>query len=195
MGRDPCCGLTERRVQHSMTGTAPPDQSPGRRPRLWGRLSALVFAVALTGLVLDQASKLWLLYGFDLRLKGPVELLPVLDIVLVWNRGVSYGLFQQDSETGRWLLAVLTVVITIGLWIWSARCTSKLVAFALALVIGGAIGNGIDRIAYGAVVDFVHFHVGSFSWYVFNLADVWIVAGVIGLLYDSFTNGPNSASK
>lgn len=165
------------------------------RPLLWGPFSGLVFVIALAGLVLDQASKLWLLYGFELGTNGPVQLLPFLELVLVWNRGVSYGLFQQDSETGRWLLAGLTVAITAGLWIWSARSRSRLVAFALALIIGGAIGNGIDRIMYGAVVDFVHFHVGTFSWYVFNLADVWIVAGVAGLLYDSFRIGPNSAAK
>lgn len=166
-----------------------------KRPLVWGRFSSLVLLVALAGLVLDQASKLWLLFGYQLGVNGPVQILPFLEFVLVWNRGVSYGLFQQDSVTGQWLLAGLTVAITIGMWIWSTRCQSRLVAFALALVIGGAIGNGIDRIVYGAVVDFVHFHVGDFSWYVFNLADVWIVAGVAGLLYDSFRNGPNSAAK
>lgn len=171
------------------------DPAEDKRPLLWGRFSAFVLTVALIGVAADQASKLWLVYGFDLGLNGPVRLFPFLDFVLVWNRGVSYGLFQQNSDVGRWLLAGVTVAITIGLWVWSARCGSKLVALALALVIGGAIGNGIDRIAYGAVVDFVHFHVGSFSWYVFNLADVWIVAGVAGLLYDSFRNGPNSAVK
>ncbi|ASP36180.1 signal peptidase II [Labrenzia sp. VG12] len=166
-----------------------------KQPLLWGRFSGLVLIIALIGLVLDQGTKLWLVQGFDLQRNGPVELLPVLDIVLVWNRGISYGLFQQNSDLGRWLLAGLTVVVTIGLWVWSSRCTSRLVALSLALVIGGALGNGVDRLFHGAVVDFVHFHVGTFSWYVFNLADVWIVAGVIGLLYDSFTNGPNSAAK
>ena len=168
---------------------------PSKRPLFWGRFSSFVLIVALVGLALDQMTKIWLVHGFDLRANGPVELLPVLDIVLVWNRGISYGLFQQDSDFGRWLLAGLTLAVTVGLWIWSARCGSRLVALALALVIGGALGNGVDRVVYGAVVDFVHFHVGTFSWYVFNLADVWIVAGVIGLLYDSFTNGPNSAAK
>lgn len=169
--------------------------SGSKRPLLWGRFSLFVFVIALIGLVLDQASKLWLLHGFGLAENGPVDLLPVLEIVLVWNRGISYGLFQQDGELGRWLLAGLTVAVTIGLWVWSARCRTRLVALALGLVIGGAVGNGIDRLAYGAVVDFVHFHAGSFSWYVFNLADVWIVAGVAGLLYDSFRTGPNSAVK
>ncbi|WP_420335845.1 signal peptidase II [Roseibium sp.] len=178
-----------------MTEFQQPDPTTTKRPLVWGRFSSLVLVVALAGLVADQASKLWLLFGYGLGVNGPVQVLPFLEFVLVWNRGVSYGLFQQDSAAGQWVLAGLTVAITIGMWIWSARCQSKLVAFALALVIGGAIGNGIDRITYGAVVDFVHFHVGDFSWYVFNLADVWIVAGVAGLLYDSFRNGPNSAAK
>ncbi|WP_417685522.1 signal peptidase II [Roseibium sp.] len=172
-------------------------QSPsGQRGRwVWGPLSGLVCCVALIGLVLDQASKLWLLHGFDLGANGPVDLLPVLDLVLVWNRGISYGLFQQDSELGRWVLALGTVGATIALWVWSVRAETRFLALSLALVVGGAIGNGIDRLAYGAVVDFVYFHVGSFSWYVFNLADVWIVAGVAGLLYDGIKSGPNSAAK
>lgn len=171
------------------------DAERSNRPLLWGRFSLLVFLIAFAGVLLDQASKLWLVYGYDLGAAGRVQLLPVLDLVLVWNRGISYGLFQQESDLGRWLLAGFTILVTVGLWIWSARSTGRLSAVALALVIGGAIGNGIDRLTYGAVVDFVHFHVGTFSWYVFNLADVWIVAGVAGLLYDSFKNGPNSAAK
>lgn len=169
--------------------------TPARRPLFWGRFSTFVLVLAMAGLVLDQGTKLWLVHGFDLAANGPVDLLPVLEIVLVWNRGISYGLFQQHSDLGRWVLAGLTVAVTVGLWVWSTRAGSRLVALALALVIGGAIGNGIDRLVYGAVVDFVHFHAGTFSWYVFNLADVWIVAGVAGLLYDSFRNGPNSAAK
>lgn len=178
-----------------MTDTGNSGPLPTKRPLLWGRFSAFVLVVALIGLVLDQGTKLWLVHGFDLQLNGPVDLLPFLEIVLVWNRGISYGLFQQHSDLGRWILAGLTIAVTAGMWVWSARAQSRLVALALALVIGGALGNGIDRLALGAVVDFVHFHVGTFSWYVFNLADVWIVAGVAGLLYDSFRNGPNSAAN
>lgn len=162
---------------------------------VWGRLSGFTLVVVLAGLILDQASKVWLLYEFGLAQRSPVEVLPLLDLTLVWNRGISYGLFQQDGEFGRWLLAAFTLGASIGLWIWSVRSERRFLALALALVIGGAIGNGIDRLLYGAVVDFVHFHIGTFSWYVFNLADVWIVAGVCGLLYDGLNNGPNSAAK
>lgn len=170
-------------------------ETGSKRPYVWGRFSAFVFGIALVCVVLDQATKLWFLYGFDLANSGPVRVLPVLDFVLVWNRGISYGLFQQEGDLGRWLLAAFTVAATIALWVWSARAGTRLLALALALVIGGAVGNGIDRIVHGAVVDFVHFHVGTFSWYVFNLADVWIVAGVAGLLYDSVLDGRNSAAK
>jgi signal peptidase II len=184
----------EQDMQEHKAGSS---QDPsGIMPRwIWGRFSGFVLCVALICLLLDQGSKLWLLHGFDLAHRGPVPILPFLDIVLVWNRGISYGLFQQDGMMGRTILAAFTVAASIGLWVWSVRAERRFLSLALALVIGGALGNGIDRILYGAVVDFVHFHAGSFSWYVFNLADVWIVAGVIGLLYDGLQIGPNSAAK
>lgn len=146
------------------------------------RLGALI---ALATLAVDQASKLYLLFGYDLPLREPLVVAPFLDLIVVWNRGISYGLLQQDTEAGRWALLGISVAAAIGLSIWMARATSRLLATALALIIGGALGNAIDRVAYGAVFDFVYFHVGSFSWYVFNIADAAIVAGVIGLVYDS----------
>jgi signal peptidase II len=142
---------------------------------------------------LDQAAKLWLLRVYDIGAKGAVRVGPFFDLVLTWNKGISYGLFQQDGPFGQWALLALKAVAVVLLWIWLARATSRLSALALGLIIGGAIGNAIDRLAYGAVADFVHFHVTtatwSFSWYVFNLADVAIVAGVIGLLYESLFGG------
>lgn len=146
------------------------------------RLGALV---ALATLALDQASKLYLLFGYDLPLREPVIVAPFLDLMVVWNRGISYGLFQQETEVGRWLLLAVSAAAAIGLAVWMTRVSSRLLAAALGLIVGGAVGNAIDRLAYGAVFDFVHFHVGGFSWYVFNIADAAIVAGVIGLLYDA----------
>lgn len=148
-------------------------------------VARLGVSAALLTLILDQASKLWLLFGYDLSLKEPVRLLPFVDLVVVWNRGVSYGLFQQSSEIGRWLLVAVSIAAAIGLAVWMLRAEGRVLALSLGLIVGGAIGNAIDRIAYGAVFDFVHFHVGTFSWYVFNVADAAIVAGVAGLLYDS----------
>ena len=140
---------------------------------------------AVATLLLDQASKLWLLFSFGLAERQPVTLGPFVELVLVWNRGISYGLFQMEANAGRWLLVGLSVVAAVALSAWMLRAADRLVAASLGLIVGGAVGNAIDRVAYGAVVDFVHVHVGTFSWYVFNVADAAIVAGVVGLLYDS----------
>jgi signal peptidase II len=142
-------------------------------------------ALAVTTLALDQASKLYLLFGYDLPVREPLALAPFLDLIVVWNRGISYGLFQQETEIGRWGLLAISIAAVVGLSVWMARAGSRLLAASLALIVGGALGNAIDRVAYGAVFDFAHFHVGSFSWYVFNIADAAIVAGVIGLVYDA----------
>ena len=145
-----------------------------------------LLALLLT-LVLDQASKLGLYFGTDLVLTQPWRLAPFVDFVVVWNRGVSYGLFQQEGGIGRWLLVVLSLAAAIGLGIWMRRAGSRLLGVALGLIVGGALGNAIDRAAYGAVFDFVHLHAGGWSWYVFNVADAAIVAGVIGLIPDSLS--------
>jgi signal peptidase II len=157
---------------------------------LWGPLARLGLATVVVTAVLDQALKLWLLFAFDLQGRGVVRVTPFFDLVLVWNRGISYGLFQQDGRLGQWLLLGLTVAAIVLLWIWLARSASRLMVLSVGLIIGGAVGNAIDRMAYGAVVDFALLHLTtatfSFKWYVFNLADAAIVAGVAGLLYDSW---------
>ncbi len=153
------------------------------------KLARFGFAIAALTATLDQASKLWLLFGYELANKGVVAVAPFVKFVLTWNYGISYGLFQQDTEFGRWMLIGITIAALILLTIWLRRAESRLASASLGLIIGGAIGNGIDRIAYGAVADFVLVHITTssfdFSWYVFNLADAAIVAGVAGLLYES----------
>jgi signal peptidase II len=117
-----------------------------------------------------------------------VTLTPFIDLVLTWNRGISYGLFQQQGALGQWILLLVTVIAVALLMVWLARSASRLTALALGLIIGGAIGNAIDRFAYGAVADFVLFtpRLGGIGFpYIFNLADSAIVAGVAGLLYES----------
>ncbi|ACS40111.1 MULTISPECIES: signal peptidase II [Methylorubrum] len=148
----------------------------------------------LATLVLDQASKLWLYFGTDLVMTQPWRLAPFADFVVVWNRGVSYGLFQQEGGLGRWLLVAVSLAAAIGLSVWMRRAGSRLLAVALGLIVGGALGNAIDRAAYGAVFDFVHLHAGTWSWYVFNVADAAIVAGVVGLILDSLRPAPRSPS-
>jgi signal peptidase II len=149
---------------------------------------------AIVTLVLDQASKLWLLHVFDIGHRGTVQVTPFFDLVLAWNIGISFGWFQNDNQLAQFALMAVKALAVIALAIWMARSRTLLATLALGLIIGGAIGNGIDRLAYGAVVDFALFHVEiggkTYNWYVFNLADVAIVAGVMALLYDSFIGVP-----
>ena len=149
---------------------------------------------AVAALVLDQASKLWLLNVFDLARRGAVRLTPFLDLVLAWNVGISFGWFQNDGLLAQIVLTAVKAAAVIVLALWMAWSRTVLATVALGLIIGGAIGNGVDRFVYGAVVDFALFHVEiagkTFNWYVFNLADVAIVAGVAALLYDSFLGVP-----
>ena len=149
---------------------------------------------AVAALVLDQASKLWLLFVFDIARRGAVRVTPFFDLVLAWNVGISFGWFQSDSPCVQIILMAIKAVAVVVLAIWMARSRTLLATIALGLIIGGAIGNAIDRFAYGAVVDFALFHLQigekTYNWYVFNLADVAIVAGVAALLYDSFLGVP-----
>ncbi len=138
------------------------------------RQRVLVLAVAI--LLLDQLAKWWVLR----HLSGgrAIEILPVLDVRLVWNTGISMGLLQD----GGWplTLAVVLVTVIVAWWLWQAR--GGLEAWALGSVLGGAVGNLIDRLRFGAVVDFVHFHLGSWSFYIFNLADAALTLGAVGLV-------------
>jgi len=156
---------------------------------LVGPLTGFGLAVAVIVCVLDQAAKLYLLFVFDLAANGPVRLGPFFDFVLTRNTGISYGLFQTQGPLGQWVLLGFKAVAVLLLWIWLAHAKDRLTALSLGLIVGGALGNAIDRLAYGWVADFVFFHVSTanwrFNWYVFNVADVAIVAGVIGLLYES----------
>ncbi len=160
-----------------------------RRPQIIGPLTPFGLAAAIFTCALDQAVKLWLIFGFELGGRGLVAVAPFVDFVLTWNTGISYGWFKQEGALGQWALLALKAVAVALLWIWLARATSRLSAIALGLIIGGALGNAIDRLIYGAVADFVLLHITtpqwSFHWYVFNLADAAIVAGVAGILYES----------
>jgi signal peptidase II len=149
---------------------------------------------AVVTLVLDQASKTWLLHVFDLARKGTVKVTPFFDLWLAWNIGISFGWLQSDSQAAQIALMAVKAIAVVALAIWMARSRTLLATVALGLIIGGAIGNGIDRLVYGAVVDFALFHIeiggNTYNWYVFNLADVAIVAGVAALLYDSLLGVP-----
>lgn len=163
---------------------------------LWGPLTRTGVAIAAAVAAADQAVKLWLLFVYDLGSKDIVPVAPLVNLVLVWNRGISYGWFQQQGLAGQMVLLGIKALAVAFLWAWLARADTRLSAASLGMIIGGAAGNAIDRVAHGAVVDYVMLSLETaslrFDWYVFNLADVAIVAGVAGLLYESFF-GDNAA--
>lgn len=149
---------------------------------------------AIVTLAVDQASKFWLVRIFDIAHRGTVKVAPFFDLVLAWNQGISFGWFQNDGATAQFVLMAIKAAAVVVLAVWMARSRTLIATLSLGLIIGGAIGNGIDRLVYGAVVDFALFHVrigeNTFNWYVFNLADVAIVVGVAALLYESFWGLP-----
>ena len=184
----------------SADGIAPdkaqaPEAEPAtaRASALRGPLTHLGALAALAVFLADQGSKLWLLFAYDLGARGVVEITPFLDLVLVWNSGISYGLFAQESALGRWFLVAVKLAASVLFWVWLARARSLVAALSLGLLIGGALGNALDRALYGAVADFVLLHAWGYNWYVFNIADVAIVVGVAGLLYDALRSGHRAA--
>ena len=159
----------------------------GVSPRALGAVAALLTLAA------DQANKLWLLFVYGIEARQPVALTPFLNVVYAKNPGISYSLFSARTDLQRYALLAITLAATALLIAWMWRAKTRLVALALGLIVGGALGNAVDRMAYGFVADFYHFHVGSFSWYVFNLADAAIVAGVGLLICDSLLFGAKPA--
>lgn len=163
------------------------DASEHQNGWLWGRWSGLALAIAAVTIAIDQAHKWWMLEVYDIDTKGRVTVAPFLDLVFVKNTGISYSMFDQDSPGGQMALAAFAATASLAMWVWISRYgTGRLMTWSLALIIGGAIGNAIDRLTLGGVADFFSMHAFGFYWYVFNIADVAIVAGVAGLLYDSF---------
>lgn len=157
-----------------------------------GRFAAglLVGAVVI---LLDQLTKTWMMW----LLLDPPRVVPVTDffnLVAVWNRGVSFGLFARHEDWGAWLLGGFAVVVSIVLLVWLKRAERLILAIGLGLVVGGALGNVIDRVRFGAVFDFLLFFIGNWSWPAFNLADSAITIGVGLLLLDSLF-APREAGK
>jgi signal peptidase II len=153
----------------------------GLRPRELGGIAAALALVA------DQGSKLLLLYVAGFARMGAGDAIPVLpffNLVMVWNPGISYGLFPASSRVGTAILVVFSVGAVAGLayWLWSL--TSRSLAIGVGFVIGGALGNLIDRLAYGRVADFFHFYGFGYDWYVFNVADIAITLGAVAIVYE-----------
>ncbi len=152
-----------------------------------GRMLRFGLGIAMATLIVDQLHKWWMISIYGIKLQERIVITPFMDFVYVINKGVSYGLFSQGTQTGQYVLAAFALVVAIALSIWLAKAEhSRAAALGIGLIIGGAVGNGIDRLHLGGVADFIQLHAFGFYWYVFNVADVAIVAGVIALLYDSF---------
>jgi signal peptidase II len=145
----------------------------------------LGLGVAALLLAADQATKWWILEIVRLPEVGRIPVTPFLNLTMVWNRGVTFGLLQGEAWWHPYLLAAVASAIAAVLLVWLSRAESRAVALALGLVLGGAVGNGIDRLRFGAVVDFVDLHAFGWHWYVFNVADSAIVIGVGVLLADA----------
>ena len=172
-------------TQSPMTKARPVDgpRQPTARLGWW---------LLLGTLVLDQAHKAWMIHVWKLIPKQRVTLTPFLDLVYVINPGISYSLLPH---LGQWPLFTFALVASCVLGAWIAFAQSPLVAGSLGLIAGGALGNAIDRLHLGGVADFFSLHAAGFYWYVFNIADVAIVAGVAGLLYDSLIASRKNAEN
>jgi len=143
--------------------------------------AALVFAF-------DQLSKVILIDVMAERGFQPLEVTGFFNLVMVWNRGVSFGMLGGGEETTRWLLTVFAVVVAGGLLWWMRKQTRRLAVLAMGLIAGGALGNALDRVIYGAVADFFDVHASGWSWPAFNIADSAITVGVVLLVIDAFVS-------
>jgi len=146
-------------------------------------------ALLLAGLIIaaDQFTK-WLVMVEIMNPPRVIPVVPLLNIVMAWNTGVSFSMLRG---TGPWLLSALALTVSLGLLIWLGRLTHRLPGYAVGFIIGGAIGNVIDRLRFGAVFDFIDFYVGDWHWPAFNLADSAIFVGVVLLLFDSLFHQPD----
>ena len=149
------------------------------------RTSLIAYGLAVLTIVLDQLSKLWVLNVFDLPSKGSVHVGGPVSLTMVWNEGVSFGLLRAEQDLTRWALVVFSLAVAAFLAVWARKIEKPLLAIAVGLVMGGAVGNAIDRARFGAVADFLDFKALYFPW-VFNIADSAITVGVVLLLLDSF---------
>lgn len=145
-------------------------------------------------LILDQVVK-WVMVYHVMAPPRYIEVTPFFNLVMAWNRGVSFGLFGGDSQMQAYLLAAMAFVAAIGLFIWMRREGRLRFALPCGAIIGGAIGNGIDRLHWGAVADFLDFHVAGYHWPAFNVADMAIVCGALFLILDSLFNAQDSSTK
>ncbi|MBI1408271.1 MAG: signal peptidase II [Caulobacter sp.] len=148
-------------------------------------MGPLAYSLALAVILADQLSKLWVLYSLNLQALGSVKVLGPLRLTMVWNQGVSFGMFRADTGWMRWLLVIFSLAVAIIIAVWVRRVQRPLLGWGFGLIMGGAIGNMIDRVRLGAVADFIDVQALMFPW-VFNIADSAITIGVVLLLIDTY---------
>lgn len=158
----------------------------------WARLG---WGLAVVVLVFDQISKWWILRLFMDAGRNFFEITPFFNIVLAWNKGISFGMFGQSGDHGPTILIVLTLIISAVLAVWLMRAETRWTAAGLGLIVGGAIGNVIDRFRFGAVTDFLDVHVLGYHWPAFNVADSAIVIGAVALIWESLFAGAESPTN
>ena len=157
-----------------------------------GFLLGLIFGLVILGL--DQISKWWIVTEI-MQPPRYIPVFPSFNLVMGWNKGISFGIFDSSSPPNQWLLISLALMIVTALLIWLWRTDSRIISVALGMIVGGALGNVIDRIHYGAVADFLDFYIGDFHWPAFNIADAGITIGVIILVLESIFIGSENNKK
>ena len=153
----------------------------------------LGLTIALIVIFIDQLSKWWIL----VKVMNPPKIIQItnyFNLVLTWNRGVSFGLFNDEGNWGAWIFSILALIIVTILFFWLRKAETKLISIALGFIIGGALGNVIDRINHTAVLDFLDFYIGRIHWPAFNAADSFITLGAVILIVDSLFAGQKISS-
>jgi signal peptidase II len=146
------------------------------------RLALIVAAVVIA---VDQASKVWLIGILQAHEFQTLPITGFFNLAMVWNQGISFGMLGGAPDIMRWVLVCFAAAVAIALMVWARRLTSPLMAVAVGLIAGGALGNAIDRVVRGAVADFFDVHMAGYHWPAFNVADAGISVGVALLVYDA----------
>ena len=147
------------------------------------RLS-LGLLIAILAFFIDQLSKWWML-AFVMNPPKVISVTPFFNLVLAWNKGVSFGMFNDQGDSGAWILSSIAILITLVLIYWLIKAKTNITATGLGAIIGGAIGNVFDRLNHGAVLDFLDFYVNNLHWPAFNAADSFITIGAITLIWET----------
>ena len=159
-------------------------------PAGWRQARLRSFALAAAILVVDQSTKLWAVAALELY--RPVEILPFFNLTLLHNTGAAFSFLADAGGWQRWFLTALTLVISlaIAVWLWRIAARERITALCLSLILGGALGNLVDRVRLGYVIDFLDFHAAGWHWPAFNIADAAISCGAVALIVFSLLGRP-----